>query len=228
MPLLDDVCAPTAMPLSSTPGPPRVHCRSPRHYCVMHLVATYSVGRRILEWAGGLRSERRARLRDQLSTRDGINPDDRIMSPAQARAASRVRSRSHAATSRPMEPSSKVPQSIPASSMPMACTVNTGGRACSPASGRQYRRLRAVAPSVWSLYGDVIVLTCGRPLGAGMEKICQVTSALKHLSWGKDVALLTDARFSRVSTGACIGHIGPEALAGGPTGNWQGARRRCD
>ena len=127
--------------------PPRVHCRSPRHYCVMHLVATYSVGRRILEWAGGLRSERRARLRDLLSTRDGINPDDRIMSPAQARADSRVRSRSHAATSRPMEPSSKVPQSIPASSMPMACTVNTGGRACSPASGRQYRRLRAAAPS---------------------------------------------------------------------------------
>lgn len=57
----------------------------------MHLVATYSVGRRILEWAGGLRSERRARLRDLLSTRDGINPDDRIMSPAQARVFTRER-----------------------------------------------------------------------------------------------------------------------------------------
>jgi dihydroxyacid dehydratase/phosphogluconate dehydratase len=45
-----------------------------------------------------------------------------------------------------------------------------------------------------------------------------VTSALKHLSFGKQVALLTDARFSGVSTGACIGHIGPEALAGGPIG----------
>jgi dihydroxyacid dehydratase/phosphogluconate dehydratase len=32
------------------------------------------------------------------------------------------------------------------------------------------------------------------------------------------VALITDARFSGVSTGACIGHVGPEALAGGPVG----------
>jgi dihydroxyacid dehydratase/phosphogluconate dehydratase len=55
-------------------------------------------------------------------------------------------------------------------------------------------------------------------MGAGMEEIYQITSALKHLSFGKHVALLTDARFSGVSTGACIGHIGPEALAGGPIG----------
>ena len=51
-----------------------------------------------------------------------------------------------------------------------------------------------------------------------MEEIYEITSALKHLPWGKDVAVLTDARFSGVSTGACIGHIGPEALAGGPIG----------
>jgi dihydroxyacid dehydratase/phosphogluconate dehydratase len=51
-----------------------------------------------------------------------------------------------------------------------------------------------------------------------MEEIAQVTIALKHLEWGKHVAVLTDARFSGVSTGACIGHIGPEALAGGPIG----------
>jgi xylonate dehydratase len=56
------------------------------------------------------------------------------------------------------------------------------------------------------------------PMGAGMEEIYQITSALKHLSFGKHVAVLTDARFSGVSTGACIGHIGPEALAGGPLG----------
>jgi len=46
----------------------------------------------------------------------------------------------------------------------------------------------------------------------------QITSALKHISWGKQVAVITDARFSGVSTGACIGHVGPEALAGGPIG----------
>jgi dihydroxyacid dehydratase/phosphogluconate dehydratase len=51
-----------------------------------------------------------------------------------------------------------------------------------------------------------------------MEEIYQVTSALKHLPWGKQVAVVTDARFSGVSTGACIGHVSPEALAGGPIG----------
>lgn len=66
--------------------------------------------------------------------------------------------------------------------------------------------------------GDVLVLICRGPLGAGMEEIYQITAALRHLSFGKQVAVLTDARFSGVSTGACIGHIGPEALAGGPVG----------
>ena len=63
-----------------------------------------------------------------------------------------------------------------------------------------------------------MVLVCGGPAGAGMEEIYQITSALKWLPSGKHVALLTDARFSGVSTGACIGHISPEALAGGPIG----------
>jgi dihydroxyacid dehydratase/phosphogluconate dehydratase len=63
-----------------------------------------------------------------------------------------------------------------------------------------------------------MVLACRGPLGSGMEEIYQITSALKHLSWGKQVAVITDARFSGVSTGACIGHVGPEALAGGPLG----------
>ena len=51
-----------------------------------------------------------------------------------------------------------------------------------------------------------------------MEETYQVTGALKQLPFGNQVALLTDARFSGVSTGACIGHIGPEGLAGGPIG----------
>jgi putative YjhG/YagF family dehydratase len=66
--------------------------------------------------------------------------------------------------------------------------------------------------------GDVIVLICGGPAGAGMQEIYQVTSALKQLPHCKHVAVLTDARFSGVSTGACLGHISPEALAGGPIG----------
>ncbi len=66
--------------------------------------------------------------------------------------------------------------------------------------------------------GDVVVLICGGPSGAGMQEIYQVTSALKNLPICKHVAVLTDARFSGVSTGACLGHISPEALAGGPIG----------
>ena len=66
--------------------------------------------------------------------------------------------------------------------------------------------------------GDVLVLIGAGPLGTGMEETYQITAALKYIPWGKQVAVVTDARFSGVSTGACIGHVGPEALAGGPIG----------
>ena len=66
--------------------------------------------------------------------------------------------------------------------------------------------------------GDVLVLACRGPMGAGMEEASQLTSALRYLDFGKQVALLTDARFSGFSTGACIGHVSPEALSGGPIG----------
>ena len=66
--------------------------------------------------------------------------------------------------------------------------------------------------------GEILVVMCGGPSGTGMEETYQITAALRHLSYGKYIGLLTDARFSGVSTGACIGHIGPEALAGGPIG----------
>ena len=66
--------------------------------------------------------------------------------------------------------------------------------------------------------GDVMVLLSCGPLGTGMEEIAQVTTALKYLDYGSRVAVLTDARFSGFSTGACVGHIGPEALGGGPLG----------
>lgn len=69
--------------------------------------------------------------------------------------------------------------------------------------------------------GDVMVIAGIGPMGTGMEETYQVTGALKHLPFGKHVTLLTDGRFSGVSAGACIGHIGPEALAGGPIGKLQ-------
>jgi len=69
--------------------------------------------------------------------------------------------------------------------------------------------------------GDVVVVAGCGPMGTGMEETYQLTAALKHVPWGKHVAMLTDARFSGVSTGACIGHVSPEALAGGPIGKLQ-------
>lgn len=66
--------------------------------------------------------------------------------------------------------------------------------------------------------GTIMVVIGGGPSGTGMEETYQLTSALKHVSWGKTVSLITDARFSGVSTGACLGHVAPEALAGGPIG----------
>jgi len=66
--------------------------------------------------------------------------------------------------------------------------------------------------------GDVIVLIGAGPSGTGMQETAQITTALKYLPWGKHVALVTDGRFSGLSTGACIGHVGPEALDDGPIG----------
>ena len=66
--------------------------------------------------------------------------------------------------------------------------------------------------------GDVIVLIGAGPSGTGMQETAQITTALRYLPWGRDIALITDGRFSGLSTGACVGHVGPEALDDGPIG----------
>ncbi len=65
--------------------------------------------------------------------------------------------------------------------------------------------------------GDVMVLVGIGP-GIGMPETFQITSALKYVKDGHRIALVTDGRFSGVSTGACIGHVSPDAWAGGPIG----------
>ena len=164
------------------------------------------------------RSERRARLRDLLHARDGIDPDDVIMSPERAR--------ERGLTSTITFPRGNLaPEgSVIKSTAIDPRVVDADGVYRKLGRARVFTRERAAIAAIKShgpdrvQPGDVVALICGGPLGTGMEEIYQVTSALKHLSWGKEVALLTDARFSGVSTGACIGHIGPEALAGGPIG----------
>ncbi len=170
----------------------------------------------VLDWWE--RSERRQRMRDLLRDLDGVDPDEVIMRPERAR-------------ERGLTPTVAFPQGnlAPEGSVIKATAidpsvVDADGVYRKLGRARVFTRERAAVAAIKSRGpdrvqpGEIVVLICGGPLGTGMEEIYQVTSALKHLRWGKEVAVLTDARFSGVSTGACIGHIGPEALAGGPIG----------
>ena len=175
-------------------------------------VSSKTLGEVLDEWE---RSERRARFREILRQQDGVDPDDVIMSPEQAR----VRGLTSTVTfprgnicpegavikSTAIDPSVVDPDGVYRMEGP--ARIFTSERAAIAA----IKEKRIVA-------GDVMVLAGIGPMGTGMEETYQVTSAIKHLPFGKHVALITDARFSGVSTGACIGHVGPEALAGGPIG----------
>ena len=160
-------------------------------------------------------SERRAALHKCLAERDGVEPDLVIMSPDAARRAG--------LTSTVCFPTGNLaPQgSVVKSTAIDPSVVDADGvyRKRGPARVflTETDAIAAIKQNRISA-GDIMVLICRGPLGSGMEETYQITSALKYLEFGKHVALLTDARFSGVSTGACIGHISPEALAGGPIG----------
>jgi len=65
--------------------------------------------------------------------------------------------------------------------------------------------------------GDVVVIRYEGPKGGpGMREMLAITAAIKGAGLGKDVALITDGRFSGGTTGLCIGHVAPEAARGGP------------
>lgn len=164
------------------------------------------------------KSERRERFREILRRDDGIDPDDVIM-PLE-------RAKSRGLTSTVTFPMGNIaPEGAVIKSTSIDASVvdpdgvyrklgparvfTTETEAIAAIKGRRGKPVQA---------GDVIVLMCRGPLGSGMEETYQLTSALRYLPFGKHVALITDARFSGVSTGACIGHAGPEALAGGPIG----------
>ena len=163
-------------------------------------------------------SERRARLRGTLKSVHGVDPDVVIMSPDQA-------------ASRGLTPTvcfpvgNLVPEgSIIKSTSIDPSVVDADGvfRLTGPARvfTTEPAAIRAIKEHRIEK-GDVLVLICRGPMGAGMEETFQLTGALRYLPFGKHVAVLTDARFSGVSTGACIGHASPEALAGGPIGRIQ-------
>jgi putative YjhG/YagF family dehydratase len=163
-------------------------------------------------------SERRRRVRELLYTSDGVDPDLVIMSPEKARASGLTSTVTFPLGNLAPEGSVVKSTAIDRS------VVSPDGvyRKIGPA--RVFTSEREAIAAMKGLGerkvqpGDIIVLTGRGPMGTGMEETYQMTAALKHLPWGKEVALITDARFSGVSTGACIGHVGPEGLAGGPIG----------
>src|SRR5690242_8705542 len=167
----------------------------------------------VLDWWE--QSERRARFREILREQDGVDPDDVILPPDRARArglASTVTfPRGNLAPEGSVIKSAAIDPSV----------VDADGiyRKEGPARVFMHEKEAMAALKKKRIKaGDVVVLIGCGPLGTGMEETYQLTSALKHLPFGRHVALVTDARFSGVSTGACVGHVGPEALAGGPIG----------
>jgi putative YjhG/YagF family dehydratase len=167
----------------------------------------------VLDWWA--KSERRKRVRGLLAERDRVDPDEVIMSP------SRARERGLTATVCFPRGNLALEGSVIKSTAIDSSVVDADGVYRHEGPAKVFTTERAAVADIKNggiKPGDVLVLCCRGPMGSGMEETYQITSALKFLPWGKHVAVLTDARFSGVSTGACIGHVSPEALAGGPIG----------
>jgi xylonate dehydratase len=159
-------------------------------------------------------SERRQRLRAKLRELDGVDPDAVILSPARAR-------------ERGLTPTitflrgNLAPEGALVKSTAIAPErIGPDGVFLHEGPARIFTSEAAAIAAVKRgdlRAGDVMVLIGIGP-GSGMPETYQITSALKYVRDGSRIALLTDGRFSGVSTGACIGHVSPEAWAGGPIG----------
>jgi dihydroxyacid dehydratase/phosphogluconate dehydratase len=168
-----------------------------------------------LEWWE--HSERRAQARELLAEA-GVDPNHVILSPEAARASGltgtiafprgNLAPHGSVVKATAMDPALSGPDGVYRHRGP-ARVFTSEQAAVAAVKGLTDRPVQA---------GDVVVLAGAGPLGTGMEETYQLTSALKFAPFGKDVPVVTDGRFSGVSTGACIGHVGPEALAGGPIG----------
>ncbi len=186
---------------------------------LLHLDALTVSGKTVgenLDWWEN--SERRERLREKLTQLDGIDPDNVIMSPTVA--ASRGLTSTVTFPGGNLTPDGSVIKSTAID----PTKVDENGIYLHEGPARVFASEPSAIAAVKSTgedrikEGDVIVLIGLGPIGCGMPETAQLTIALKHLSWGKHVALITDGRFSGVSTGACVGHLSPEAWAGGPIG----------
>jgi len=163
-------------------------------------------------------SERRLAARARLASTAAVDPDQVIMSPDAARRAG--------LTSTVMFPRGNLaPQgSVIKATAIDSSVIDADGVYRHRGPARVFTDEREAIQAVKGTSprqvreGDVIVLIGMGPSGNGMQETAQITTALRYLPWGKHVALITDGRFSGLSTGACIGHVGPEALDDGPIG----------
>jgi putative YjhG/YagF family dehydratase len=171
---------------------------------------------RTLDWWG--ESDRRRAARERLASGGRVDPDDVVMGPDRARSlgltstvvfpVGNVAPEGSVIKATALDPS-VVPESGVFRHRGPARVFTDEREAIRAVKGEGDRPVRA---------GDVVVLIGNGPTGTGMQETAQITTALRYLPWGKDVALVTDGRFSGFSAGACVGHVGPEALQGGPIG----------
>lgn len=165
-----------------------------------------------LEWWE--QSDRRRRFREKLTELDGINPDDVIRPPQNAFTSTMTFVRGN------LVPEGAVVKSTAISPR----LLDEEGVFLHEGPARVFPSEEAAIAAIKSTgedrvrEGEVLVLAGLGPMGAGMPETYQVTSALRYSSVGRNLAVLTDARFSGVSTGPCLGHASPEALSGGPIG----------
>lgn len=163
-------------------------------------------------------SERRQAARARLASAAAIDPDHVIMAPDAARRAGLTSTVVFPLGNLAPQGSVIKATAIDASVIDADGVYRHRGRARVFTDERE--AIKAVKGTSASpvQQGDVIVLIGMGPAGTGMQETAQITTALRYLPWGKHIAVVTDGRFSGFSSGACIGHVGPEALDEGPIG----------
>jgi xylonate dehydratase len=163
------------------------------------------------------KSERRSRLRAKLRELDGVDPDDVILSPKRSSAAGLTSTvcflGGNLAPEGALVKSTAIDPSLLGSD---GVFLHEGPARVFGSENEAITVIKSKGPDALRR-GEVVVIPGIGP-AAGMPEIYQITSALKYLSKAKGVVLLTDGRFSGVSTGPCVGHVSPEAWAGGPIG----------
>ena len=174
-------------------------------------VSGQTIGENLAWWE---QSERRRLFRDKLTALDGIDPHDVIRPPEDAFPSTVTFIQGNLVPDGAVVKSTAIDPDL----------LDDEGIFLHEGPARVFVSEEAAIAALKSTgddrvqEGEVLVLAGLGPLGAGMPETYQVTSTLRYASVGKNLAVLTDARFSGVSTGPCLGHASPEALAGGPLG----------